>query len=143
MNMSFFRNLLRDNAKDWSEEAAMHFRRTVRIAKSTGVSPYNWNARKQELEFSQNPIRSTIFVSQFLLILMYHGFVIGRLISFTLDENSTTKDKGILQYVAIAYSVPIICQFSFFLNVNNVHTYVNRLLHYMRNDFKSKLAENS
>ena len=140
-NWRKFCNLFCYEYKEWSEEAVKHISRTLRIANFTGATVYNWNAGKQELELSQSRTRFAIFVSQFLVYLTYELFVICRLVSYILDENATTKDKTDLQYTAIAFSLPILCQFVSFLHIYSAYTYINRLLHFMRNDFESKLAE--
>ena len=116
----------------------MLYKRALKTAKYFGVLPYNRNSESQELEYLKICIRFANYITQYLLYLMYNGFVMYRYIHVSFDEMASITSKASLRYVAFAYMVPSMVHCVVFSNHENLHNFMNRLLFYVREDFQSK-----
>ena len=121
-------------------ETARFMRLTLKVASYLGTSPYIWLDEGEVVEFSgtRTP-RYFAFLVQVFLYLIYESYVIARWVQMSIfDPSATNREKIGLQYVAFAYTIPVALNICSFVNTDQLHLLINRIMRYQQSCLSGK-----
>ena len=125
-----------------TEETAQFVRRTLRICRYLGTSPYIWSDKNKRMEFGgRRSLRYFVFVAWLVMYITYESFVFARWVQVSyFDPNATTQGKMGVQYVAFSYSIPAMLHIGTFFNADQHHLLINQIIGYQRGPLGSKMS---